>query len=105
MKDIHWIADYLFICSADSVIQVRAITDSIAENFNPKLRSLAGYQEGKWVLMDYGNVMVNIFHQPTRDFYNLEKLWAEVPQEKTSPCRKTAPKLKCPPKKRLYRKS
>lgn len=82
MKKINWIADYLLICSADSVVQVKAIADSIVENFNYRLRSLEGYQEGKWVLIDYGDVMVNIFYQSTRDFYDLERLWAEVPEEK-----------------------
>lgn len=95
MKDLNWITDYLFICSADSVIQVRAITDSIIENFNHRLYSLAGYQEGKWVLMDYGDVMVHVFHQVTRDFYNLERLWADAPEEKI---------LKCPKKGKPYRK-
>ena len=93
MKKINWIADYLFICSADSLVQTRAIADSIRENFNYQLRSWEGYQEGKWVLMDYGaEVMVHIFHQPTRDFYNLERLWAEIPGEKLSKKGERAPK-------------
>ncbi len=100
MKDINWITDYLFICSADSVIQVRAIADAIAENFNHRLRSLAGYQEGKWVLMDYGDVMVNIFHEATRDFYNLERLWADAPEEQIS-----VRGLKCPKERKTYKRS
>ena len=92
MKNLNWITDYLFICSADSVIQVRAIVDSIIENFNHRLRSLAGYQEGRWVLMDYGDVMVHVFHQAARNFYNLERLWADAHREKTS--------VKCPKKRR-----
>ena len=85
MKDLNWVTDYLFICSANSIIQVKAIAGNIADNFNNHLLSLQGYEEGKWVLIDYGNVMVHIFHQATRDFYNLEKLWADAPREKVSP--------------------
>ena len=85
MKNLNWITNYLFICSANSVIQVKAIASNIADNFDYHLLSLQGYEEGKWVLIDYGNVMVHIFHQATRDFYNLEKLWADAPREKLSP--------------------
>ena len=85
MKNLNWITNYLFICSANSVIQVKAIASNIADNFDYHLLSLQGYEEGKWVLIDYGNVMVHIFHQATRNFYNLEKLWADAPREKLSP--------------------
>ena len=85
MKNLNWITNYLFICSANSVIQVKAIASNIADNFDYHLLSLQGYEEGKWVLIDYGNVMVHVFHQATRNFYNLEKLWADAPREKLSP--------------------
>ena len=85
MKNLNWITNYLFICSANSVIQVKAIASNIADNFDYHLLSLQGYEEGKWVLIDYGNVMVHIFHQATRDFYNLEKLWDDAPREELPP--------------------
>ena len=85
MKKLNWITDHLFICSADSVIQVRAIASNIAENFGYPLFSVEGYKEGKWVLMDYGDIMVHVFHQSTRDFYHLEKLWADAEREKFLP--------------------
>lgn len=101
MKDLNWITDYLFICSANSVIQVKAIASNIADNFNYHLLSLQGYEEGKWVLIDYGDMMVHIFHQATRDFYNLEKLWADAPREKLSPGKERL----CSRKRNSYKKS
>jgi len=42
---------------------------------------IEGYPEGKWVLMDYSDIIVHIFHKPMRDFYDLERLWTEVPPD------------------------
>jgi len=41
---------------------------------------IEGYPEGKWVLMDYNDIIVHIFHKPMRDFYDLERLWTEAPE-------------------------
>jgi len=75
--------DYFLICSGTSTTQVKAIADSIEEKFKEKgvLPShIEGYTEGRWVLMDYDEVIIHVFHEDTRKFYELERLWGDAPQ-------------------------
>lgn len=80
-------ADYFVICSGKSSRQVQGIADKIEEALRKKrIRPLGveGRTEGKWILMDYGDVIVHIFYEPVRAFYDLESLWddaARVPWE------------------------
>lgn len=84
LREISSVADYFVICSADSHIQVRAITDEIDD----KLRDIGinchfkeGYNTLNWVILDYFDVVVHIFKTESREFYNLEKLWGDAPTE------------------------
>ncbi|MBW1679479.1 MAG: ribosome silencing factor [Deltaproteobacteria bacterium] len=77
-------ADYFLVCHGQSSRQVRGIASHIKEKmgeagFAPL--GIEGYPEGKWVLMDYSDIIVHIFHKPMRDFYDLERLWTEVPPD------------------------
>jgi len=74
-------ADYFIICSGKSSRQVQGI----AENLEDELKSRGfqtigteGKREGHWVLMDYGDVIIHIFYEPVRLFYDLESLWSEA---------------------------
>lgn len=76
-------ADFFIICSGKSSRQVQGIAD----NLEDKLRKMGikpigveGKQEGHWVLMDYGDIIIHIFYEPVRYFYDLESLWAEAPR-------------------------
>jgi ribosome-associated protein len=72
------IADYFVICTGRSDRQVQSIAQSVDANLSPKgIRPLAveGLGRGHWVLMDYDDVIVHIFYQPVRQFYDLERLW------------------------------
>ena len=83
MRDASSITDYFLICSGGSERQVRAIADAIDEELGPLgLASLGveGYREGHWILMDYGDVIVHVFSQETREYYDLERLWANAPK-------------------------
>jgi ribosome-associated protein len=83
MRDASSITDYFLICSGGSERQVRAIADAIDEQLGQSgIASLGveGYREGRWILMDYGDVIVHVFSQETRDFYDLERLWGDVPR-------------------------
>jgi len=82
MEGISPIADYFVICHGNSEKQVEAIAreikDVAAENDLP-LHKFEGMDTARWVLADLENVVVHIFHRDDRDYYNLEKLWADAP--------------------------
>ena len=83
MADASSITDYFVICSGGSQRQVQAIADAIGEQLKQAgITSLGveGYREGHWILMDYGDVIVHVFSQETREFYDLERLWANAPK-------------------------
>jgi ribosome-associated protein len=83
MADASSITDYFVICSGGSQRQVQAIADAIDEQLKQAgITSLGveGYRGGHWILMDYGDVIVHIFSQETREFYDLERLWANAPK-------------------------
>jgi len=83
MADASSITDYFVICSGGSQRQVQAIADAIDEQLKQAgITSLGveGYREGHWILMDYGDVIVHVFSQETREFYDLERLWANAPK-------------------------
>ena len=78
---ITTLTDIFIICSTDSDVQSRAITNNIKdglENHGIKPFNIEGYQHLKWVLLDYVNVTINIFQKEYREFYNIEKLWADA---------------------------
>ena len=71
------------ICSAASERQVQAIANSVEEGLkkkNVRPLSIEGVREGRWALIDYGDVIAHIFLLPVREFYNLEGLWPEAPR-------------------------
>lgn len=76
------LADYFLICTGRSDTQVQAITQSIEENLGRlgiRPLSVEGYSRGQWVVVDYGDVVVHVFYEPLREFYDLERLWARAP--------------------------
>lgn len=75
--------DYFIIAGGNSSRQVQAISQHLTrrmreEGFRPF--GVEGEQEGHWLLMDYGDVVIHIFYQPVREFYDLEGLWLEAPR-------------------------
>lgn len=76
------IADYFVIASADNERKVKAIADHIEEKMEEIdyfVKSKEGYTTLKWVLMDYGDVIIHIFTNEERDFFNLDRLWKDAP--------------------------
>ena len=76
------LAEFFLICTGRSDTQVQAIAQSIEENLRAlgrKPRMVEGLRSGQWVLMDYGDVVVHIFLESVRAFYDLERLWARAP--------------------------
>jgi ribosome-associated protein len=83
VRELTSIADFFIICSGRSNRQVSAIAEHIGRELKKhKLRPLSveGTKEGHWVLMDYGNVIIHVFYQSARQFYDLEGLWADAPR-------------------------
>lgn len=81
IKKLTPIADYFIICEGESTTQVRAITESIEKALKTEgLYHL--HKEGKansrWLLLDYGGIIVHVFHKEARSFYNLERIWGEA---------------------------
>jgi len=80
------LADAFFICHGTSSRQVSAIADHIRRSLKKqgiKALSIDGQKEGQWVLMDYGHVVIHVFYESTRSFYNLEELWSDARRIRT----------------------
>lgn len=83
IQKISSIADYIIICVGTSDRHVQAIAESIEQGLKKKNISpigREGIRDGRWALIDYGDIVVHVFYEPVRDFYNLEGLWAEAPR-------------------------
>lgn len=81
LKGLTIIADYFVICSGESTTHVRAIAESIeekAEKAGIRFFGVEGLTHSRWVLIDYGDVIVHIFEEGTRSFYEIEKLWMDA---------------------------
>ena len=81
ITDISTLADYFLICTATSNTHVRALCDAVEEAMDAageELHSREGHRSGTWVLLDYGCVVVHVFTEETRQFYDLERLWQDA---------------------------
>ena len=73
-------ADYFIIGSGTNRNQVQALADSVEEklhDMNVHPRQIEGYQTANWILMDFNDIIVHIFNEEDRLFYNLEKIWLD----------------------------
>ncbi|HUN66991.1 MAG TPA: ribosome silencing factor [Bacteroidota bacterium] len=95
LRKLTDMTDFFVICSADSDIQVKAVSDAISEG-TEKFGAAPWHSEGmtqrQWILMDYVDVVVHIFHREARRYYALEKLWGDAKAETVEdlPVRKPA---------------
>lgn len=82
VKEISSLTDYILIVSGRSDRQVQAIAEGVRldmkQNHEIEPIAVEGLKEGRWVLIDYGDVMVHAFQEPIREFYDLEGLWREA---------------------------
>jgi ribosome-associated protein len=86
VRELTSVADVFMVCSGRSNRQVTAIADYILTNLKKhglKPLSVEGKKEGHWVLMDYGHVVIHIFYESIRSFYDLEGLWNDAKRIKT----------------------
>jgi ribosome-associated protein len=81
VSSISGFTDYFVICNGTSDRQVQAIADSISYTFKKQghpVYSTEGYSEGRWILLDFGDVVVHIFLDALREYYHIEDLWSEA---------------------------
>jgi ribosome-associated protein len=82
MRKITPVFDYFVIVTGNSRRQLHAISDEIERTLEIELKDKRmgqeGYDDSKWILLDYGNVVVHMFDEETRDFYALEDFWSEA---------------------------
>lgn len=80
------IVPYFIICSADSTVHVRALSENVEEDSVKKLQRKPirrqGMENSLWIILDYGDVMIHIMETQTREFYQLERLWADASLQK-----------------------
>ncbi|HSK46933.1 MAG TPA: ribosome silencing factor [Coriobacteriia bacterium] len=78
------VTDYFVICTGNTDVQVKAIADEVEDRLRMeggiKPIGREGREEGKWVLLDFGDLVIHVFQPGERDFYRLEKLWADAPR-------------------------
>jgi ribosome-associated protein len=83
VKEVSDFADFFVICSGQSDRQVQAIARAVEERLaEAGLKPLhsEGTRQGKWVLLDYGDLIVHVFDEERREFYRLDRLWADAPR-------------------------
>lgn len=83
VRGLTTIADYFIICSGRSDRQVQSIAQGLEEDSSEegiKPFAVEGAQRGHWVLMDFSDVIVHVFYQPIREFYDLDGLWSDAPK-------------------------
>lgn len=99
VRKISSLTDYLLIVSGRSDRQVQAVADSIhlglKNDHTTMPLAIEGLKEGRWVLLDYGDVMVHVFQEAVREYYDLDGLWSEAAEltvaEGTPPERPAGP--------------
>ena len=78
VKGVTIIADAFVIASGRSTTHVKTLADELEEAMAKagvqKLR-MEGYQEGRWIVLDYGEILVHLFHKDEREYYGIERLW------------------------------
>lgn len=79
----HVFFDSFIICSGSSKTHVETLSEFLRENVKKTAKIIPSYMEGKsngeWILVDYFNIIVHIFQEETREYYNIENLWSDAP--------------------------
>ena len=81
VRELTSISDFFIILSGRSNRHVKSIGEFIREDLKKKGKkplSIEGMKDGQWILLDYGNVIIHVFYEPVRSFYDLEGLWVDA---------------------------
>lgn len=74
------VADYFVLASGRSDVHVKSLCDEIEDLMEEQGRErlrIEGYRQGRWIVLDYGDILIHIFHRSEREFYDLERLWID----------------------------
>ena len=80
-QELTTLADYFVLCTATSTTQVKAMSDACEEEMEKhgeRAHHIEGHRGGTWLLMDFSSVVVHVFTDEARKFYDLERLWADA---------------------------
>ena len=81
LRELSGVCDYFFICSGSSEVQVKAIAEAVEEALRDRGARpwhIEGFESRRWVLLDYVEVVVHVFHEKTREYYMLDRLWGDA---------------------------
>jgi len=81
ISDLSTLCDYFVIATGTSTTHVQSLCDNVEENMDKEgyqLHHKEGFRSGRWILLDYNDVVVHIFYEDERKFYNLERLWVDA---------------------------
>jgi len=100
VRNLTSVADAFIICSGQSNRQVMAIAESVQKELKKQKilpLSVEGAGEGHWVLLDYGHVIIHVFYEPVRGFYDLEGLWIDAKRVNTRSMNTRKSRVQSPP--------
>jgi len=83
LRGISSVAEYFVILTGTSDRHVQAVAENVIEAFKSigiKALGEEGLREGKWILLDYGEIVVHVFLEPVREYYDIERLWIDAPR-------------------------
>jgi ribosome-associated protein len=104
VRNLSGVADFFVICSSNSAIGVKTIAEEIVLNLKKeKMRAhhVEGMNEGTWVLVDYGDVIVHVFLEHIRRYFDIESFWGDAPRKSFRPkAAASAPRRASKPKKK-----
>ena len=84
LRDLQGVCDFFVLATGHSEVQVRAIADAVEEGMatrGEKPWHTEGYEARRWILLDYVDVVVHVFHAKAREYYLLDKLWGDARRE------------------------
>ena len=82
VHEVTTVADYFVILTAETKRQLRAIATRVVKSVRKakgRVHHVEGYEQGHWILIDLNNGIVHLFDRPTREYYELERLWSDAP--------------------------
>jgi len=83
LRGMSSVAEYFVIVTGTSDRHVQAVAENVMEAFKSigvKILGEEGFREGRWILLDYGEIVVHVFLEPVREYYDIERLWIDAPR-------------------------